>query len=62
MVEEWENERTGVIVYAEPHRLGPDEGYNVWIVKNACPMWYEKQLFESYYKKVNLNANADIHN
>lgn len=53
MVEEWENKRTGVIVYAEPYRLGPDDGYNVWIVKDACPMWYAKALFELYYKEKN---------
>lgn len=53
MVEEWENKRTGIIVYAEPCRLGPDEGYNVWIVKDACPMWYAKSLFEEYYKLKN---------
>lgn len=57
MVEEWENKRTGVIVYAEPYRLGPDDGYNVWIVKDACPMWYAKSLFESYYKEKVENAN-----
>ena len=60
MLEEWENIRTGAIVWACEENLGPDPGYRVQLVKGASPMWYAKYLFESYYQKV--NANADISN
>ena len=62
MLDEWENIRTGVYVWACEENLGPDLGYRVQLVRDASPMWYEKYLFESYYKKVNKDANADISN
>ncbi len=38
--------------------LGPDDGYNVWLVNGAEPMWYSKYLFEECYRKVRNDSTT----
>lgn len=51
-IADWENIRTGDIVKVWSENLGSDPSYRVQLVDGASPMWYAKDLFESYYRKM----------